>query len=166
MNKKAILAMASGLSALALAATCGPALAFGHHGHGHGGGDRQFFLLAHAAGITGAQIHQAFETAGPTLKTDFQALKTDKAAVDSCIIAGGTAGCTSQINAYAAAQTALTQEKLSIWQGLFAKAPNASAAVSLKTNLDNLNAEKHALLKGVFSSAKDSDNPTPETSQQ
>ena|SRR5208283_4751860 len=166
MNRKTLLTAITGLSAMALAATCAPALAMGHHGHGHQGGDMQFFLLAHAAGITGAQIHAAFEAAGPTLKTDFQNLKTDKAAVDSCIIAGGTSGCTSQITAYATAQTALTQEKLSIWQGLFAKAPNAPAAVSLKGKLDNLNAEKRALVKGVFSSAENSDSFTPPASQQ
>jgi hypothetical protein len=168
MNKKAILAMASGLSALALAATCGPALAFGPHGHGHGhhGGDMQYFLLARAAGITGAQIHQAFETAGPTLKEDFQTLKTDKAAVDACIIAGTAGGCSTQIGKYITAQNALTQEKLSIWQGLFATPGlNNTAAINLKSNLEKLNADKRALLKGVFSSAKDSDS-TPDSALQ
>ncbi len=54
MNKKGIVAMVSGLGALALVATCAPAMAFGHHGH-HGG-DMKLGLLAHAAGITHDQI--------------------------------------------------------------------------------------------------------------
>jgi hypothetical protein len=166
MNRKSLLAAVSGLSALALAATCGPALAFGPHGHGHSGDDMQYGLLAHAAGITSAQIEAAFEAAGPTLHADGQTLRADKAAVDSCIIAGGTAGCSTQIAAYTAAKSALTQEQLSIWQGLFAKAPNANAAVSLKSNLDNLNTQKHNLIKQVFSSAKDSDSTSSQTSPE
>jgi len=156
MNKKTLLAMASGLSAMALVAASGPALAFGHHGpEGHHGGDMQFRLLAYAAGITGEQIHTAFKTAGPTLKADFEALKTAKQTADSCILAG-TASCSTQISAYATAQSTLEAEKLSIWQGLFsAKGVNNTAAVSLKSNLDGLNAQKRQLLHSVFSSAED-----------
>ena len=51
--------------------------------------------------------------------------------------------------------------------GSFApKLHNAAAAVSLKGKLDNLNAEKRALLKGVFSSAENSDSATPPAAQE
>jgi hypothetical protein len=157
MNKKNLLAMASGLSALALVATCGPALASGHFGHrGHHGGDMQFRLLAHAAGITGEQIHAAFAAKASTLKSDFEAVKSTKKAADACIIAGN-ASCSTQISAYATAQSTLAQDKLSVWQGLFAAngTTKDAAAVSLKSNLDDLNAKKRQLLHSVFSSAED-----------
>ncbi len=168
MNKKNLLAMASGLSALALVATCGPALASGHFGHrGHHGGDMEFGLLAHSAGITHDQIRTAFKN-DTALKTDFENLKTAKKAMDACIIAGTcTSGSGGQVAAFAAAQSALTQEKLTVWQNLFAtKGVNNAAAVSLKTQLDSLNAQKHQLLHQVFSSAKGSDSEAPQTSQQ
>jgi hypothetical protein len=171
MNAKTLLATISGLSALTLVATCGPALAFGHHGHGHHHGDMEYGLLAHAAGITGEQIHTAFEAAAPTLKADFQSLKTAKTAMDACII-GGT--CTSsngqivEIAAYTNAKSKLTQDKLGVWQGLFAAngATKDNAAVTLKNSLDSLNAQKHALLKPLFSSANGYHSVTPPTSQQ
>jgi len=160
--------MASGLSALALAATCGPALAFGHHGHRHHGGDMQFFLLAHAAGITGEQIHTAFKAAAPTLKADFENLKSTKKLADACIIAGTAAGCSTPIGNYSSAQSKLTLDKLGVWQTLFATngATKDAAAVTLKGNLENLDAQKRQLLHSVFSSAKNSDSATPESSQQ
>ena len=166
MNSKKILASVSGLSALALVATCGSAFAFGHHGGHHHGSDMEFGMLAHAAGITGEQIHTAFKS-DTALKTDFETLKTAKTAMDACIIAGTcTSGSGGQVASYAAAQSALTQEKLNVWQGLFASAPNKSAAVSLKSQLDALNAQKHQLLHQVFSSAKGSTTRAPSTAQQ
>src|SRR6202023_3179795 len=104
-----------------------PALAYGHHGH-HG--DMQYGMLAHEAGLSRDQIHSAFK--GDTaLKTDFQNLKNAKKAMDTCIVAGNcTSGPTGQIAAYANAQQALTQEKMTVWQGLFAGAPNKAQAVS------------------------------------
>ncbi len=110
----------------------------------------QYRLLAHAAGISGDTIHAAFKS-DTTLKSDFEALRTARKAMDACIIAGT---CTNQVATYASAQQALTQEKLTVWQNLFAaKGVNNAAAVSLKTNLDNLIAQKHELLHSVFSSA-------------
>jgi hypothetical protein len=168
MNRKSILATVSGLSALALAATCGPALAFGGHGHGHhGGDDGQFFLLAQAAGITGDQIHTAFK-ADTNLKTDIAAVRTAKTAVNACIIAGTcTSGSTGQVATLAAAQSTLTAEKLGVWQNLFAtKGVNNAAAISLQTQLQALDTQKHTLIKQVFSSAKDSESTTPQTSPE
>ena len=45
-----------------------------------------------------------------------------------------------EIATYASAQSALTQEKMTVWQNLFKGAPNNAAAVSLKGQLDQLNA--------------------------
>lgn len=148
MNRKTLVAMVSGLSALALVATCGPALAFGHHGH-HG--DVQYGLLAHAAGLTKSQIHSAFKS-DPALKTDFQNLRTAKTAMDSCVVAGACNN--NEIATYASAQQALTQQKMTVWQNLFKGAPNDAAAVSLKGQLDQLNAQKHQIMHQAFSSAK------------
>jgi len=155
--------MVSGLAALGLAATCVPALAYGHHGH-HG--DMQYGMLAHAAGLTQEQIHSAFK--GDTaLKTDFQNLKSAKKAMDTCIIAGNcTSGANGQVATFANAQAALTQEKMNVWQGLFATAPNKAQAVSLQSQLDNLKAQKHALMHQMFSSNKGTDSVTPPAAQQ
>ena len=162
MNKKTIVAAVTGLSALALAAIGGTALAYGHQGHGHHHGDMRFGLLAHAAGLSRDQIRTAFMN-DAALKTDFQNLKTAKMAVDSCIVAGT---CTTEITTFASAQQALTQEKLTVWQNLFQGAPNKAQAVSLKGQLDQLNAQKHQLLHQAFSSAKGTDSATPPAPQQ
>src|ERR1700735_1423843 len=151
MKNKSALATISGLAALALAATCSPALAFGHHGHGHHGGDMKLGLLAHAAGVSGETIHSTFKN-DATLKSDFQNVRNTKKTMDACIIAGG---CNNgEIAAYASAQSALTQQKMTDWQTIFAAAPNKGAAASLKSQLDALNQQKHQLLHQAFSSAK------------
>jgi len=160
MNRKTLVATVSGLSALALVAICGTAMAYGHHGHHHG--DMKFGLLAHAAGLTKDQIRTAFMN-DAALKTDFENLKKAKMAVDSCIVAGT---CTNEITTFASAQQALTQEKLTVWQTLFKGAPNKSQAVSLKGQLDQLEAQKHQLLHQAFSSGKGTDNVTPPAPQQ
>ena len=163
MNRKSALAMVSGLAALALAATCAPALAFGPHGHGHRGGDMKLGLLAHAAGVSGETIHSTFKN-DATLKTDFANLRSAKKAADACVIAGA---CNNgEIAAYASAQSALTQQKLTDWQTIFAGAPNKGAASTLKGQLDALNLQKHQLLHQAFSSAKGSNSVTPPATQQ
>jgi hypothetical protein len=161
MKHKSALAIVSGLAALALAATCGSALAMGHHGHHHGG-DMEYGMLAHAAGVSGQTIHSTFKN-DSTLKSDFQNLRAAKKAVDACIISG--ASCTSQITAYASAQSALTQQKLNDWQTIFAGAPNKGAATSLKSQLDDLNAKKHQLLKQAFNSSS-ATSATSQSTQQ
>ncbi len=167
MNKRTLVTAISGLSALALAATCVPALAMGSDGSRHHGDDMKFFLLAHAAGISGETIRTAFNSDAP-LKTDFEALKTAKKAVDTCIVAGNcTAGSNGQIATYAAAQSALAQEKLTVWQNIFAtKGVNNTAAASLQTQLAALDAQKHQLLHQALSSAKNTDSVTPPAPQQ
>jgi len=147
MSKKTVASIISGVSALLLAATCLPALAFGPHGHHHGGGDMKFGLYAKAAGITHDQIKTAFQNSN--VKADFMKLRTDKKAMDACIV-GGT--CTTEVATYASDVQTLTDDKLTVWQTLFASAPNKAAAASLKSQLDSLDAQKHQLLHSVFGS--------------
>jgi hypothetical protein len=167
MNKKKVASIISGVSALVLAATCLPALAYGHHGlggHHHRGADMKFALYAHAAGLTHDQIRSAFQN-DTALKTDFQNLRTAKTAMDSCLIAGTCNN--NEVATYASAQQALTQEKLTVWQNLFKTAPNKQAAVSLKSQLETLNSQKHQILHQTFSSASNSSaNPNSPAAQQ
>ena len=162
MNMKKIIATVSGLAALALVATCGPALAYGHHGHHGTDSDMKLGLLAHAARLTRDQIRSAFMN-DATLKTDFQNLKKAQTAMDACIIAGT---CTNEVSTYASAQQALTQEKMTVWQNLFKSAPNKSAAASLKGQLDSLQTQKHQIMHEAFNSSKGSDTSTPPAAQQ
>jgi len=163
MNKKTIISIVSGVSALALAATCLPALAYGHHGFGHHhGGDVEFALYAHAAGLSRDQIHSAFKN-DATLMTDFQNFRNAKVAMDSCLVAGS---CNNEIATFASAQQAVTQEKLTVWQNLFKNAPNKGAAVSLKTQLDALNTQKHQAMHQAFGSTMNGDSATPPVTQQ
>jgi lipase chaperone LimK len=83
----------------------------------------------------------------------------------TCIVAGT---CTNQVATYAADQQALTQEKMTIWQNLFASAPNKAQATSVLNQMTALNAQKHALMQQIFSSAKGSATPLtggPQTEQ-
>ncbi len=87
--------------------------------------------------------------------------------MDTCIIAGNcTTGSTGQVVAYANAQQALTQEKMTIWQDLFKNAPNTSQAVSLKNRLDQLQSQKHQIVHQAFNSAKGADSSTAPAQQQ
>lgn len=158
-KKKVFLGAVAG-AALGLMAMGGSAMAFGPHGHGHG--EMEFGLLARAAGLTHDQIRTAFMN-DANLKTDFGNFRTTKQAMDTCIIGASSAtACSSQIQAYAAAQQALSTEKNTVWAGLFAGAPNKSAAAKLKGQLDSLEMQRHQLLHQVFSSAKDSDMAGPQ----
>lgn len=151
---------------MALVVTCGPALAFGHHGH-HGK-DKEYGLLAHAAGISGQTIHSTF-TNDAQLKTDFQNLIAAKKAMDACIIAAScTSGPQGQVAAYANALQALTQQRMTDWQTIFAASGvNNAAAVSLKGQLDQLKAQKRQIMHQAFGSAKGvTSSATPPASQQ
>ena len=162
MNKKTLVSIVSGVSALVLAATCLPALAFGHHAH-HRGGDMKFALYAHAAGLTREQIRSAFKN-DAALKTDIMNLKTARKAADACVVAGSCNN--NEVVTYASAQQALTQEKLTVWQNLFKNAPNKTAATSLKSQLDSLNAQKRQLLRQAFNSAAAGDTTASPSAQQ
>ncbi len=160
--KKTFVSMVSGMSMLVLAATCAPALA---HGFGHrrgDDGDRKLGLLAHAAGLTGSQIHAAFK-GDANLKTDFANYENAKKAMGTCIVAGT---CTNEVATYASAQQALTQEKMTVWQNLFKGAPNKANAATVMGQLDSLKTQQHQIMHQVFGSAQGSDTVTPPTVQQ
>jgi hypothetical protein len=159
MSRKKVLSWISAGSLLLLAATCVPALA---HNHERRGGDGHLRLLAHAAGLTSSQIHTAFHN-DPALKTDFANLKTARTAMTTCMVAGT---CKNEVATYASAEQALTQEKMTVWQNLFASAPNKAQATSVLNQMTALNAQKHALMKQVFGSEKGSGIPATGTQPQ
>ena len=162
---KKLLSMVGAGAMLGMVAFGGSAMAFGHHGGGHHGDD-DFGLLARAAGITHEQIRTAFKN-DTALKTDFQTLMTTKKAMDSCIISAASAtACNSQIQAYAAAQQALTTEKNTVWAGLFANAPKKSAAATLKGQLDALKTTAHQDIRAALGSSSSSDSPDSPTAEQ
>jgi hypothetical protein len=136
-----------------------PALAFGPHGHHRHGGDMEFALYARADGITHEQIKTAFQSSN--VMTDFQNVRKDKKALDTCIIANS---CTTELTTYENDQATLTKDKLAVWQGLFAKASSTAPGVNLKTTLDSLNQQKHAAFKTAFGGS--STAPATEPSQQ
>lgn len=153
MNRKTVISLISAGSLLLLAATCIPALAHNHEGRGRDGHLR---ILAHAAGLSGSQIHTAFHN-DAALKTDFANLKTAREAMTSCMVAGT---CKNEVATYASAEQALTQEKMTVWQNLFAGAPNKAQAASVLNQMTALKAQRHALMKQVFGSDKGSGTPT------
>jgi len=143
MSKKTAVSIVSGVSALILAATCLPAMAFGMHGHHrHGGDDMKFVLYAKADGITHDQVKTAFEKSN--VRADFEAVRKDEKAMDGCIIAGT---CTNEVTTYETDLATLTKDKLAVWQGLFQSASNKTPGVNLKTTLDSLKQQKHAAFK-------------------
>jgi hypothetical protein len=144
MVRNTKISIAAGVLALALAAGSVPALA---HGMGAARGDRGLFMLAKAGGVTHSQIHQAFSS-DTKLKTDFQNMRTARENLTKCLVTG--ASCSDQINALASAQSAMTQEKMTVWNSLFQSAPNKQQAASVKTKMDQLREEKHALMQQVF----------------
>jgi len=150
MFKKMTISIVSAASIFVIAAT-GIASARG----GRGGGDHHLALLAHAAGVSGSQIHSAFKS-DPNLKTDFTNLRTTKDAMTTCLVSG--ASCSSQISAYTAAQQALTQEKMSVWQKIFQSAPNPKQASAVLGQLNQLKAQRHQIMQSVFKSASASDS--------
>ncbi len=157
-----------------LAATCGLALAsHGWHGHGGGGrgGDGQLFLLARAAGVSKSTLASTFH-GNTTLQGDFSALRTAHQAVISCLVSSAvtSGGCSSAITAYETAQTKLTADKMTAWQGVFAAASNLGNASSVLTQLQALKTQEHALqqqkhqiLKGIFGAQAGGEGPDAST---
>jgi hypothetical protein len=132
---------------LALAVTSGTALAQG--GHRGGGGEKGLFILAHAAGLTGSQIHAAFK-ADTNLATDRTNLKTANQALTACLVSG--ADCSAAGSTYLTAKQALAQEQLSVWQGLFKGNPNPANATVVLGQLQQLQQARKALFQQVFAS--------------
>ncbi|MGA7760171.1 MAG: hypothetical protein WCA59_00400, partial [Candidatus Binataceae bacterium] len=72
------------------------------------------------------------------------------------------------ITAYETAQTKLTADKMTAWQGVFAAASNLGNASSVLTQLQALKTQEHALqqqkhqiLKGIFGAQSPDASTTP-----
>jgi hypothetical protein len=156
IGKRAIVAAAG--SVLMLAVTSGLALAHGFGGRGEGG--HEMFLLLRAAGVTHSQISSAFHN-DANLKTDRTNLKSAHEALMSCLVSGKD--CTSQITAFANAQQAMTQERLTVLGGLCKNAPNSSQAASIYSQLQQLQAQKKQIFHSVFGSPDTEGSPEGST---
>lgn len=146
IGKRAIAAIAG--SVLMLAAISGLALAHGFGGRG--GGSHEMFLLAHAAGLNHDQVRSAFEN-DASLKTDRTNLKNAHEAMMSCLVTPGK-DCSSEVTSFSNAVQAMTQERMTVWAKLFSGAPNLSRAANLRSQLQQLHAQKMQLMQNVFSS--------------
>ncbi|HZO80144.1 MAG TPA: hypothetical protein VFB33_00490 [Candidatus Binataceae bacterium] len=150
MSKRRTALWSAAAAGLILAATCGAAAAHGMGG-GHGG-DRQMWLLGHAAGLSHQQIGAAFHN-DPNLKTDFTNLRHTREAAISCIAKGGS--CASEISAYANAKQVLTAEKLGVWEKLFqTPGANTTQSTAVLGQLRNLREQRHKLFEQIFASSK------------
>jgi len=79
----------------------------------------------------------------------------------SCLVSGKD--CTSQITAFANAQQAMTQERLTVLAGLFKNAPNPSKAESVYSQLQELQAQKKQIFHSVFGSPDTEGSPEGRT---
>jgi hypothetical protein len=145
MNGKRAIAVAAG-SVLMLAATSVLAMA---HGFGRGEGGHDMWLLARAAGLSRSQIATAFKN-DTSLKNDRTQLKAAHEAMMSCLVTGKD--CTSQISSFSNAVQAMTQERMTVWQGLFKGASNPSQATSVYSQLQQLHSQKKQILQSVVGS--------------
>ena len=135
-------------------------LALAHGGFsGHRGHHMQLGLLARAAGVSRSDIGSAFH-GNQTLESDFAAVKSAHTALINCLVSPmvqSSGGCGGDISALANAQAKLSTDRLTAWEGLFAKAPNLSNANTvlgelnnLKTQEQALHQQKHQILSSVF----------------
>jgi hypothetical protein len=147
VTRKQLVAIVAAISIPIVGLISTQALAYGH---GHGGKDRYLFLLARAAGITHDQIASAFK-ADTNLKTLFSNKKTAHENLINCLVTGGN--CTTQIAAYAGAEQALSQEKFTVWEGLFQKAPNDKQAATVLGELKQLQAQRKSIFSQIFGSS-------------
>ncbi len=152
--------IAVGVGAYGMASAYGSS--HGHwHGHGHGGG---FFLLAHAAGISGSDIRTAFQNDATKLQNDRTTVKNDRQNLINCLLSTSTPApsCSSYVNKYLTDKQTAESDKLAIWQTLFASAPNKANAANVLGELQQLRAERKQILQQAFSggSAASSDAPS------
>jgi hypothetical protein len=129
---------------LALAVASGTALAHGGHERG-----QDMFMLAHAAGLTKTQIRTAFK-ADTSLATDRTNVKTAEQALNTCLVSG--ADCSAAASTYLAAKQALSQEELSVWQGLFKGNPNPAKATAVLGQLQQMEQARKQLHEQAFAS--------------
>jgi hypothetical protein len=156
VGKRAVTSIVAILS-VALIATYGLAFAHGWGGHGGHHGDRVLGLLARAGGVSGTTIRTAFKNNAPTLKADFQAVHADKQALVGCLTGGTPSSCS--VSKLQSDQQKLESDKLAVWQTIFSDSSFKPAqAQSTWTSLQNLEQQKHNLLKGIFGSPNGGSN--------
>jgi hypothetical protein len=142
---------ASLIGGILVAAICGPALARGPKGHGGRGGDGQLWLLARAAGLSRTQITTAFQN-DTNLKTDFSNVRSTRQALQSCLLSSPNS-CSDKISAYGSALQTLSQERMTVWAGLFASAPNLTQASTVQGQLQQLHAQQKQIFQQIFGSS-------------
>jgi hypothetical protein len=149
--------LAVGVGAYGMASAYGGG--HGHWHHGHGGG---LFLLAKAAGITHTDIKTAFQNDATKLQADRAALKTAHTDFINCLLSSSNTSatsCSTQATALLTAKQTAETDKLALWQGLFASAPNKAAAANLLTQLQQLRAQRKADIQAALGNAGSSDTP-------
>jgi hypothetical protein len=154
--------LAVGVGAYGIASAYGGG--HGHFHHGHGGG---MFLLAKAAGISHSDIKAAFQNDATKLQADHAALKTARENFVNCLLSSSNTSatsCNSQAGALVTAKQNAENEKLALWQGLFASAPaaNKANAANLLSQLQQLRTERQQIFQKAFagSNAAASDAPS------
>ncbi|HKV53321.1 MAG TPA: hypothetical protein VJN94_01650 [Candidatus Binataceae bacterium] len=149
LGKRAIVMVGAGALMVAVAAA-GRASA---QGFGARNGGHEMWLLARAAGLNKTQVMSGFQ--GDTnLQTDRTTLKSAHQAMLDCLLSANSGtSCTSQIAAYASAKSALEQERMTVWAGLFKTAPNLSQAASVRSQLEQLHKQRQAIVQQVFGAA-------------
>jgi hypothetical protein len=147
--------LAVGVGAYGMASAYGGG--HGHWHHGHGGG---LFLLAKAAGITPTEIKTAFQNDATKLQADRAALKTAHTDFINCLLSTTATSCSTQASALVSAKQTAETDKLALWEGLFASAPNKAAASNLLTQLQQLRAQRKADIQSALGGAAASDAPT------
>lgn len=152
--------LAVGVGAYGMASAYGGG--HGHfHGHGHGGG---LFLLAKAAGISHTDIRTAFQNDATKLQGDHAALKTARENFINCLLSSSNTSatsCSTQASALVTAKQTAETDKLALWEGLFASAPNKANAANVLTQLQALRAQRKQIMQQAFgSNAGSSDTPS------
>lgn len=161
MIRKKELLLVGVISLLGLGVMYGPVFARGGGGGHRGGGDRDLWLLARAAGLSKSQIITAFKN-DSNLKTDRSNLRSAHDALTTCLVSASS--CTSQISAYANAEQALTQEKMTVWGNLFQGAPNSKQAAAVLGQLQQMREQRKQMFHQAFGSTDSSSAPTSDSS--
>ena len=150
MKRARTASLIGGVLVVATAAIYGQALARGPNGHG-GGRDGQLWLLARAAGLSRTQITTAFQN-DTNLKSDFANVRSTHQALQSCLLSSPNS-CGDKISAYGGALQTLSQERMTVWAGLFASAPNLTQASTLQGQLQQLHAQRKQIFQQIFGSS-------------
>jgi hypothetical protein len=135
------------------------------HGHGHGG----LFLLAKAAGISHTDIKTAFQNDATKLQADHAALKTAREGFINCLLSSSNTSatsCSTQATALVTAKQNAETDKLALWEGLFASAPNKANAANVLSQLQQLRAQRKQILQQAFGGGSAAASDTPATTNQ